>query len=142
MHYIDPRLDRAHVAVCYHNFLAKEPNFCHVGLGVNALHTARVLRRHRIRADVVGQFCESGDYLALDRDLAEPSPGDLVAVMSAGAYGAVQAGTYNTRALVPEVLVKGEEWALVRPRIEVETLIGLDSMPAWLASSSPAHKIP
>ncbi|HEU5275619.1 MAG TPA: diaminopimelate decarboxylase [Xanthobacteraceae bacterium] len=86
----------------------------------------------RIRADVVGPVCESGDYLALDRELAEPAPGDLVAVMSAGAYGAVQAGTYNTRALVPEVLVKGAEWALVRPRVEVETLIGLDRMPAWL----------
>src|SRR5215469_9219226 len=89
----------------------------------------------RIRADVVGPVCESGDYLALDRTLAEPSPGDLVAVMSAGAYGAVQAGTYNTRALVPEVLVKGDQWALVRPRIEVETLIGLDRMPAWLPVS-------
>src|SRR5690349_16085942 len=61
----------------------------------------------RIRADVVGPVCESGDYLALDRDLVEPAPGDLVAVMSAGAYGAVQAGTYNTRALVPEILVDG-----------------------------------
>jgi diaminopimelate decarboxylase len=96
----------------------------------------------RIRADVVGPVCESGDYLALDRTLAEPVPGDLVAVMSAGAYGAVQAGTYNTRALVPEVLVKGDEWALVRPRVEVETLIGLDRMPAWLPVSWPAHKIP
>ena len=86
----------------------------------------------RIRADVVGPVCESGDYLALDRDLVEPAPGDLVAVMSAGAYGAVQAGTYNTRALVPEVLVNGAEWALVRPRVEVEALIGLDRMPPWL----------
>ncbi len=86
----------------------------------------------RIRADVVGPVCESGDYLALDRELAEPAPGDLVAVMSSGAYGAVQAGTYNTRALVPEVLVRGAEWALVRPRVEVATLIGLDRMPAWL----------
>jgi diaminopimelate decarboxylase len=86
----------------------------------------------RIRADVVGPVCESGDFLALDRDLVEPAPGDLVAVMSAGAYGAVQAGTYNTRALVPEVLVNGPDWALVRPRVEVETLIGLDRLPAWL----------
>src|ERR1700720_1318314 len=86
----------------------------------------------RIRADVVGPVCESGDYLALDRDLVEPAPGDLVAVMSAGAYGAVQAGTYNTRALVPEVLVRGADWALVRPRVEVEQLIGLDRMPPWL----------
>ncbi len=86
----------------------------------------------RIRADVVGPVCESGDFLALGRDLPEPKAGDLLAVMSAGAYGAVQAGTYNTRPLVPEVLVKGAEWALVRPRLEVDQLIALDRMPAWL----------
>jgi len=86
----------------------------------------------RIRADVVGPVCESGDFLALDRDLPTPKPGDLLAVMSAGAYGAVQAGTYNSRALVPEVLVNGQEWALVRPRLEVDQLIALDRMPAWL----------
>jgi diaminopimelate decarboxylase len=86
----------------------------------------------RIRADVVGPVCESGDFLALGRDLPEPKAGDLLAVMSAGAYGAVQAGTYNTRALVPEVLVKGAEWAVVRPRLEVDQLIALDRMPAWL----------
>ncbi len=62
----------------------------------------------RIRADVVGPVCESGDFLALNRDLPEPQAGDLLAVMTAGAYGAVQAGTYNTRALVPEMLVKGD----------------------------------
>ncbi len=86
----------------------------------------------RIVADVVGPVCESGDFLAQDRELVEPKPGDLVVVMSAGAYGAVQAGTYNTRPLVPEVLVKGSEWALVRPRMDAETLIGLDRMPGWL----------
>jgi diaminopimelate decarboxylase len=86
----------------------------------------------RIRADVVGPVCESGDFLALDRDLAEPAPGALLAVMSAGAYGAVQAGTYNTRPLVPEVLVKGAEWSVVRPRLEVDQLIALDRMPDWL----------
>jgi diaminopimelate decarboxylase len=86
----------------------------------------------RIRADVVGPVCESGDFLARERDLAEPAGGDLLAVMSAGAYGAVQAGTYNTRPLVPEVLVKGEEWAVIRPRLEVDQLIALDRMPAWL----------
>ena len=52
--------------------------------------------------------------------------------MSAGAYGAVQAGTYNSRALVPEVLVREAEWALVRPRLEVDALIGLDRLPPWL----------
>ena len=61
-----------------------------------------------------------------------PQPGDLLAVMTAGAYGAVQAGTYNTRALVPEVLVRDGEWALVRPRLEVDALIALDRLPPWL----------
>jgi diaminopimelate decarboxylase len=86
----------------------------------------------RIRADVVGPVCESGDFLALDRDLAEPKAGDLLAVMSAGAYGAVQAGTYNTRPLVPETLVKGAAWALIRPRLDADQLIGLDRIPPWL----------
>ncbi|HEY3030643.1 MAG TPA: diaminopimelate decarboxylase [Bradyrhizobium sp.] len=85
-----------------------------------------------IVADVVGPVCESGDYLALDRTLPEPKPGDLLAIMTAGAYGAVQAGTYNTRALVPEVLVRGGQWALVRPRLEVDALIALDRLPEWL----------
>jgi diaminopimelate decarboxylase len=85
-----------------------------------------------IRADVVGPVCETGDYLALNRDLPEPAPGDLLAVMTAGAYGAVQAGTYNTRALVPEVLVRDDSWSLVRPRLEVDALIELDRLPPWL----------
>ncbi|HWF96283.1 MAG TPA: diaminopimelate decarboxylase [Xanthobacteraceae bacterium] len=85
----------------------------------------------RIVADVVGPVCESGDFLALDRDLPEPRPGDLLAIMSAGAYGAVQAGTYNTRPLVPEVLVREGEWAVVRPRLDAEALIGLDRLPPW-----------
>jgi diaminopimelate decarboxylase len=86
----------------------------------------------RITADVVGPVCESGDFLALDRSLPEPRPGELLAVMTAGAYGAVQAGTYNTRALVPEVLVRASEWALVRPRVTAEELIALDRLPPWL----------
>ena len=83
-------------------------------------------------ADVVGPVCETGDYLALARELPEPKAGDLLAVMTAGAYGAVQAGTYNTRALVPEVLVNGAHYAVVRPRIEVEDLIAMDRMAPWL----------
>jgi diaminopimelate decarboxylase len=86
----------------------------------------------RTVVDVVGPVCESGDFLALDRPMVLPSSGDLLAVMSAGAYGAVQAGTYNTRALVPEVLVKDGEWAVVRPRLEVPQLIALDRLPGWL----------
>jgi diaminopimelate decarboxylase len=85
-----------------------------------------------IRADVVGPVCETGDYLALNRDLPEPAAGDLLAVMTAGAYGAVQAGTYNTRALVSEVLVRGDAWSLVRPRLEADALIALDRTPPWL----------
>jgi diaminopimelate decarboxylase len=86
----------------------------------------------RFVADVVGPVCESGDYLALDRTLPEPKAGDLLAIMTAGAYGAVQAGTYNTRPLVPEVLVKGDEAAVIRPRIDVEALIAMDTPAPWL----------
>ena len=88
----------------------------------------------RIVADVVGPVCETGDYLALDRDMVAPAPGDLLAVMTAGAYGAVQAGTYNTRPLVPEVLVKGARFAVVRPRIEAAELIGWDCIPDWVGA--------
>ncbi len=88
----------------------------------------------RLRADIVGPVCESGDFLALDRDMAEVKSGDFLAMMSAGAYGAVQAGTYNTRLLVPETLVKGAEYALVRPRPTYADLIGLDKIPPWLRS--------
>ena len=83
-------------------------------------------------ADVVGPVCETGDYLALGRNLPEPKEGDLLAIMTAGAYGAVQAGTYNTRPLVPEVLVKGDQYAVVRPRIDVDRLIALDQPAPWL----------
>ena len=86
----------------------------------------------KIRADVVGPVCETGDYLALDRAMPEPKPGDLLAVMTAGAYGAVQAGTYNTRPLVPEILVRGDTWSVVRARLEVDALIALDRVPPWL----------
>jgi len=86
----------------------------------------------RLRADVVGPVCESGDFLALDREFAEPRAGDLLAVMSAGAYGAVQAGTYNSRLLIPEVLVRGDQYAVVRPRLSYAELIGLDKLPPWL----------
>jgi len=86
----------------------------------------------RIKADVVGPVCETGDFLALDREMAMPKPGDLFAVSSSGAYGAVQAGTYNSRLLVPEVLVKGSDFHVIRPRGTYEELIGLDSVPAWL----------
>ncbi|MCA0317921.1 MAG: diaminopimelate decarboxylase [Proteobacteria bacterium] len=84
------------------------------------------------KVDVVGPICESGDYLALGRKLPEVKPGDLIAVMTAGAYGAVQAGTYNTRPLSPEVLVRGADFAVVRPRLDVEAIIAMDRLPEWL----------
>jgi diaminopimelate decarboxylase len=89
-------------------------------------------RTNRIVADVVGPVCESGDYLALERTMSEPKPGDLLAIMTAGAYGAVQSGSYNTRALVPEVLVKDDHYAVVRPRVDVEALIAMDQVAPWL----------
>jgi diaminopimelate decarboxylase len=82
-------------------------------------------------ADVVGPVCETGDYLAHARRLPEMAPGDLIAVMTAGAYGAVQSGTYNTRPLVAEVLVNGAQWSLVRPRQTYEDLLGLDRLASW-----------
>jgi diaminopimelate decarboxylase len=85
-----------------------------------------------IAADVVGPVCETGDYLALGRKLPAVQPGDLLAVMTAGAYGAVQASTYNTRPLVPEVLVRGKEAAIVRTRIDAARQIGFDTLPDWL----------
>src|SRR4051794_15621693 len=85
-----------------------------------------------IVADVVGPVCETGDSLALGRSMPAPKSGDLLAIMTAGAYGAVQSGSYNTRPLVPEVLVNGEQYAVVRPRVEVDALIALDRVAPWL----------
>lgn len=85
-----------------------------------------------VQQDIVGPVCETGDYLALDRNLPPFRSSDLLAVMTAGAYGAVMSSTYNSRRLVPEVLVQGEEFAVVRPRQDYEDLIGLDRLPPWL----------
>jgi len=84
-----------------------------------------------IEADLVGPVCESGDYFARARPLPTLAQGDLLAVMTAGAYGAVQSGTYNTRPLIAEVLVKGGAWSIVRPRQSHEELIGLDRYAVW-----------
>jgi diaminopimelate decarboxylase len=102
-----------------------------------AHHEVRPVREPRagapqILADVVGPVCESGDYLALDRTMTEPAPGDLLAIMTAGAYGAVQAGTYNTRPLVAEVMVRDNRYSVVRPHIGVDEIIALDRLPDWM----------
>jgi diaminopimelate decarboxylase len=86
----------------------------------------------RITADVVGPVCETGDYIAKDRSMAGVEEGDLLAIMSAGAYGAVMSSTYNSRPLIPEVLVDGARWAVIRRRPTIEALIALDAVPDWL----------
>jgi diaminopimelate decarboxylase len=82
--------------------------------------------------DVVGPVCETGDTFATQRPLPEPRPGDLLAVLSAGAYGAAMSSTYNSRLLVPEVMVRGEEFAVIRPRPSYDDLLSLDRVPGWL----------
>jgi diaminopimelate decarboxylase len=88
--------------------------------------------RPAIVADVVGPVCETGDYLAQGRNMPEVRSGELLCVLTAGAYGAVQAGTYNTRPLVPEVLVEGARYAVIRPRQSVAEIIAMDRVPDWL----------
>jgi diaminopimelate decarboxylase len=86
-----------------------------------------------VMQDVVGPVCETGDYLALDRRLPPFTDGDLLAFMTAGAYGATMSSTYNTRLLIPEVLVSGDAYAVVRPRPTYDELIGMDRLPDWLS---------
>jgi diaminopimelate decarboxylase len=89
-----------------------------------------------VQQDVVGPVCETGDYLATDRALPPFAQGDLMAVMTAGAYGAVMSSVYNTRPLVPEVMVNGDSYAVVRPRPTYEELIGADRLPPWLTDKA------
>ena len=83
-------------------------------------------------SDVVGPVCETGDYLALDRALPELKAGDLIAVMTAGAYGAVLASQYNSRLLVPEVLVAGGHYTVTRPRPSYGDMLAAERLPDWL----------
>lgn len=86
----------------------------------------------QIAYDVVGPICESGDTFTTSRSLPALKPGDLIVMKTAGAYGASMSSTYNQRLLVPEVLVKGGDYAVTRPRQTYEELIGLDRKPGWL----------
>jgi len=86
----------------------------------------------RARYDIVGPVCESSDIFAADRDMPPLTAGDLVAILTAGAYGAVMSSAYNARPLVPEVLVKGGEWAVVRPRMDDDAILASERIPAWL----------
>ena len=96
------------------------------------IEPVRQSNRPPITADIVGPVRETGDYLAKGRTLPGVAEGDLLAVMSAGAYGAVMASTYNSRPLIPEVLVDGDRWHVIRPRKPIEDLLALDSVPDWL----------
>jgi len=89
--------------------------------------------RPRARYDVAGPICESTDVFARGREMATLESGDLVAFLSAGAYGAVMSSAYNARPPAPEVLVKGGQWSLVRPRMTDDALIATDRIPDWLA---------
>lgn len=88
-----------------------------------------------VKADIVGPVCETGDYLGLGRYLPSPAAHDLLAVCGAGAYGAVMASTYNTRLLVPEVLVKDDCFDIIRPRMSYEDIVVLDHVPQWVKNS-------
>jgi diaminopimelate decarboxylase len=87
----------------------------------------------RLKYDVVGPVCETSDLFAAGRPLPELKSGDLVAILSAGAYGAVMASDYNARPAACEVLVSGEQWGIVRPRETYADLIAKDRIPDWLA---------
>ncbi|MCV2894118.1 diaminopimelate decarboxylase [Lentibacter sp. XHP0401] len=82
--------------------------------------------------DIVGPVCESGDTFAKARSMAAMREGELVAFRSAGAYGAVMASEYNSRPLIPEVLVKGDQFAVIRPRPSLEEMLARDTIPEWL----------
>ena len=84
-------------------------------------------------ANVVGPVCETGDTFATARRMDEVAAGDLVVFRTAGAYAAAMSSTYNSRPLTPEVLVDGNKWAVVRPRIDVDRLIAGDRIPEWLS---------
>jgi diaminopimelate decarboxylase len=98
----------------WHDFVAVEP------------------RGDRVTANIVGPICESSDTFAMGRDIDAVAPGDLAAFRTAGAYGATMANTYNSRALVPEVMVDGDKWAVVADRIDPATILAAERVPDWL----------
>ena len=83
-------------------------------------------------ADVVGPVCETGDVLAWDVALPELAPDDLLAIESAGAYGAVMSSSYNTRLPIAEIMVKDDKFSVIRPRPDYNALLSLDHIPEWL----------
>ncbi len=92
--------------------------------------------------DVVGPVCETSDTFATDRPLPPVAAGDLLALRGAGAYGAVMSSTYNVRPLVPEVLVSGDRFGVIRPRMEVEELLARERIPGWMRDEAAAALAP
>lgn len=99
----------------WHDFLAVEPS------------------GERMTANIVGPICETSDTFAMGREIDAVTAGDLAVFRTAGAYGATMANTYNSRALVPEVMVDGDRWAIVARRIEPSTILAAERVPEWLA---------
>ncbi|HEY0626782.1 MAG TPA: diaminopimelate decarboxylase [Allosphingosinicella sp.] len=102
----------------------------------DAWHDIRAVapRGARVTANVVGPVCETGDTFATGREVDRVEEGDLVAFMTSGAYAATMASTYNSRPLTAEVMVRGNRFAVIRDRQDIEALIRADRMPPWLAS--------
>jgi diaminopimelate decarboxylase len=98
----------------WHDIVAVEPN------------------SERMTAHAVGPICESSDTFAMGREMDALAAGDLAAFRTAGAYGATMANTYNSRALVPEVMVDGSRWAVVAERIDPATILAAERVPDWL----------
>jgi diaminopimelate decarboxylase len=126
---------------------APQRNFLMVDAGMNDLMRPALYQAHhdilpvrergvddeKVRYDIVGPICESTDKFAAERDMPRIEGGDRLAVMSAGAYGAVLSSQYNARPLVPEVLVDGDRYAVIRRRPDFDEMIALESMPDWLS---------
>ena len=93
-----------------------------------------------VPVDVVGPICESSDSFATERALSPVAPGDLLAIRSAGAYGAVMSSTYNSRPLVPEVLVRGPSFSVVRRRVDIEDMLAHEVLPPWLSVPAGAFR--
>jgi len=107
----------------------------------DAFHDIRPVARpgnETAKYDVVGPVCETGDTFTRDRELPVQQAGDLVAFMSAGAYGAVMGSEYNSRPLAPEVLVRDADWAIVRPRPTYDEMMAREPMPGWFSPSPRA----
>ena len=99
----------------------------HEAIPVNNLKSSSM-----VKMDIVGPVCETSDTFCRDRNFPLAAEGDLIAFCSAGAYGAVMASEYNSRPLIPEVLVKGPKFSVIRERPTIQSIIDRDIIPYWL----------